>query len=138
MSSERTQYLCGLIGRPYQYNAKGPEAFDCWHLVRDVRGNLYRDVLPEYDIPDEPSLLWMAKAFRDEPERLKWQEISDPKDGSLVLMSRATSAVHVGIFIREGGVLHTTKEHGVLLQDITTLRASGWGNLRFFERVGHN
>lgn len=135
MTSDRIKFICALIGIPYSANAKGPEAYDCWHLVREVRAKVFQDELPEYDVPEEPSLLWLAKMFERDGERAKWKEVPVASDGNLVLMSCASMSVHIGIFLREGGILHTTKESGVVLQEIPVLKATGWGNLRYFERA---
>jgi len=140
---ERQEFVASLIGMPYKANTSGPETIDCWHLVRLVRERLFEDVLPMIEVPNEPSLLWLAKAFERNDERKLWQEIEQPAsglvnapDGSLVLMSKASQAVHVGIWLGpERCVLHATELDGVVFQDIPVLKACGWNNLRFFERV---
>jgi hypothetical protein len=135
MSGARIKFIAGLIGTPYKENAKGPLEFDCWHAVRYVRMHLFQDVLPEYVVPEEPTLLWLAHMFKNDSERSRWQQTDTISDGCLVLMSKASQAVHIGIWLKEGGVLHATKEMGIVFQDELVLKASGWGNLRFFERA---
>lgn len=138
MNESRKAFLKALIGKPYKLNAKGPEAFDCWHVVKCVRETLFDDVLPDIEVPKDPSLLWLGRVFRDDAERKRWEQTEEIADGNLVLMSRATQAVHIGIWLAEGGVLHAVEVDGVVFQDIPVLRASGWGHLRFFKRANAN
>lgn len=140
---QRMVHIRDLIGRPYKVNAKGPEEFDCWSLVQYVRRTVYGDVLPSFEVPEEPSLLWLAHQFKNSDERKNWRQVIQQgivhkpgPDGSLVLMSRASQAVHIGIWLaNEKGILHAVEKDGVVFQDLLTLKASGWGNLRYFERV---
>lgn len=142
MTTFRTQYLSQLIGTPYRANAKGGGEFDCWSVVCDVRHQLFGDVLPEFEVPDEPSLLWLAKAFEKAKERSHWQQVVQSNglvaapDGSIVLMSRASQAVHCGIWLApERRVLHAIPTDGVVFQDLMTLKTYGWSNLRYFRRA---
>lgn len=139
----RTALVASLIGRPYCINAKGPDAFHCWSLVAYVRRHVFQDGLPDFDVPEKPTLLWLAHMFRDSDERKNWRQViqqgvvwNPGEDGNLVLMSRASQAVHIGIWLKsEGGILHAVEKDGVVFQDIPVLKANGWGNLRYFERV---
>lgn len=137
--SERSEYIGSLIGKPYEANAKGPDKYDCWSAVAEVRRGLYGDVLPTFEVPEDPSLLWLAHQFQDSDERRNWKQVVSswaPKDGSLVLMSRAKSAIHIGIWLaEEKGILHAVEVDGIVFQDVLTLKACGWGNLRYFERL---
>ena len=136
--TSRAQFLCDLVGKPYKPNAKGPNEYDCWSLVKSVRWALFEDTLPDFDVPSDPSLLWLARTFEHNEERKRWVQVDKLKDGSLVLMSRASRAVHVGIWLSlERGVLHAIEGDGVVFQDLLVLKASGWGNLRYFERVAN-
>lgn len=139
----RNELLRSLVGKPYAENAKGPDAYDCWHLVRHVRAALFQDVLPDFDVPEKPSLLWLAHMFKNADERKNWRQViqqgivwNPGADGNLVLMSKATSAVHIGIWLKaERGILHSVETDGVVFQDIPVIKANGWGHLRYFERV---
>lgn len=139
MMSERSKFVVGMIGKPYEANAKGPEKYDCWSAVAEVRRSLFGDVLPIFEVPEDPSLLWLAHQFKDSDERRNWVQVekgSIIQDGSLVLMSRAKSAVHIGIWLKaERGILHAIETDGIVLQDALTLKACGWGNLRYFEHA---
>lgn len=142
MTTFRDTYLSQLIGTPYKANAKGDGQFDCWSVVCDVRNHLFGDVLPQFEVPDPPSLLWLAKAFDKAKERDHWKQVEQHNglisapDGAIVLMTRASHAVHCGIWLTpEKRVLHAIEKDGVVFQDLLTLKAYGWTNLRFFDRA---
>lgn len=142
MIDSRTKFLASLIGVPYKANAKGPDYYDCWSIVSYVRRHLFEDVLPSFEVPDDPSLLWLARMFQRSDERSRWIQVPQSNglilapDGSIVLMSRASQAVHCGIWLApENRVLHSIETDGVVFQDILTLKGYCWGNLRFFERA---
>lgn len=139
---DRVEYLRSLIGRPYKANAKGPEEFDCWSLVCEVRKNLFGDVLPDFEVPDKPGLLWLAKMFEKAKEREHWKQVVSPSgvvqapDGAVVLMTKASHAIHCGVWLKpERSVIHAIEIDGVVFQDLMTLRGQSWTNLRFFERA---
>lgn len=140
---DRTKIIHDLIGKPYRLNAKGPNEFDCWSCVCHVRREVFGDGLPDIEVPSDASLLWLAHEFKGNDERKNWRQViqhgvtfKPGEDGSLVLMSRASQAVHIGIWLAiERGILHAVEGDGIIFQDHLTLKASGWGNLRYFERV---
>lgn len=143
MVKDRQEFISSLIGRPWEANAKGPEAFDCWHCAQYVKRNLFNDPIPNIEVPDNPTWKWMIQQFRDHPENREWQEQPQPPnglllalDGSLVLMARLTRPAHIGVlFMPEKMILHCDQEHGVVYQDMLTIRTNGWTKLRFYARA---
>lgn len=135
----RAATLCGFIGHPWQANAKGPDAFDCWHLAAAVSRTLFDRELPDVEVPPEPTWVWLIDTIRDHPERQRWREVAPGTpikagDGSLVLMARRDRPAHVGLWlVPERRILHADPRHGSVCEAPVELRTKGWTKLRFFE-----
>ncbi len=141
LRTERLLFLTGLIGRPWRANAKGPDAYDCWHLACYVEYMLFDRYSPTVEVPDNPTWPWMVEQFKSHPELKNWKELKQPlngllnaADGSIVLMARNKQPAHCGVYLEEErAVIHCDQRDGVCLQDILTLKGSSWSKLRFYE-----
>ena len=124
-----------LIGRPYRAGGQGPDAFDCWGLVRWVMARQFGRELPAIPV-DAADLRTVLTVFRDHPERRRWRPVSAPIDGDCVLMRQSRHPVHVGVWLNvdEGGVLHAVSGNGVVFQRLRDLLASGWRVEGFYRR----
>jgi hypothetical protein len=114
------------IGLPWTAHGAGPDAFNCWSFVRMVQERHFGRSLPE--IPNPEDLMEMARAFRDHPERRHWALTSDPSDGDCVLLRQARFPIHVGVWLAVdgGGVLHCSRDSGVVYQRPSALLINGW------------
>ncbi|MCS0501374.1 hypothetical protein [Ancylobacter mangrovi] len=134
--SDRAAYLSSLLGRPWS-----PER-SCWHVAREIEAALFGVDLPDHAVPDDPSWRWMIEAIAGDPERERWSEVHSPHphlvtapDGALVAMGRADRAAHIGVWLApERAVIHADQVLGTLMEDVPTLKAGGWGRLRFYCR----
>lgn len=137
----RAEFLCGLIGKPWRANAKGPDAFDCWHLCVYVSARLFGRSMPVINVPENPSWAWLIKAFDQHPERRNWREVRRDAmgiirtiDGAGVLMARVDRPAHAGLWLTaEKRVLHADPIAGVSFETLASLRLGGWHRLRFYE-----
>lgn len=134
--TDRSAYLTSLIGRPWSRESS------CWHLAVEVQQALFGRNLPDVRLPDQPSWRWMIDTIEVHPERQNWRETAaapvagliPAPDGALVAMARADRVAHIGVWLApERLVLHCDETFGVLAESVATLRASGWGRVRFFE-----
>ena len=126
-----------LIGRPYRAGGQGPNAFDCWGLVRWVMAHRFQRELPA--IPIEPDdLRAVLLAFRDHPERQRWAAVQEPDEGDCVLLRQSRHPIHVGVWlgVDGGGVLHAVEGNGVVFQRFRDLLNSGWRIEGFYRRIG--
>lgn len=86
------------------------------------------------DLPDIPvaesDLKRLTLTFRDHPERKRWQLTDTPEQDDAILIRQSRHPIHVGIWITispaEQGVLHSVKSNGVALQNMASLKLSGW------------
>lgn len=70
-------------------------------------------------------------AIHANPERLNWRCVSRPQHGAVVLMSAVEHPrvdCHAGVCVMMPGpmIAHVDDPHGVVLDDLMTLRARGW------------
>jgi len=136
--------------------------FNCWSFARFVQARHFGRDLPA--IPNPEDLLAQARLFRDHPERARWARVDAPQEGDCVLLRQARYPVHVGVWIevnsgglpapglppsleelrrtgrRAGGdgVLHCSRDLGVVFQRIAALELNGWktaGCYRFRDQV---
>lgn len=142
-TSIRTRFLNSLIGKPHVVNAKGPDAFDCYHLAQYVQRNLFDRQLPDIDTPNERTWADIIAIIDNHPERASWREVPTPPgsliyagDGAIVLMAASRLPAHVGVWCApERSIIHCDKPDGVMFHNLMTLRIIGWQKLRFYAPI---
>lgn len=121
------------LGRAWENGAEGPDAYDCWGLVRAVLRDRFGIALPAVNV-DALAPLAVRRAFRDSGEYDHWQEIDAPVvEGDVVLMSHAKHVHHIGLWTA-GGVLHAVEGAGVVHQHLQSLRMHGWNVVSVYRR----
>lgn len=136
---EREKYVTGLIGKPWVANAKGPDAFDCYSLAREIQRAIFDRVMPEVAIPNEPTWSYLIREIDSHPERTRWTLLehvvgTSIRDGAIVLMAAVRHPAHMGVWLYpERGVIHCNRPAGVTFDSLLDLRAQGWQRLRFYE-----
>jgi hypothetical protein len=139
--TDRISFINGLLGKPWRANAKGPDAYDCWHLAVVVEDGLFGRTLPAVVVPDDPSWEWMISTIDAHPERKNWTMVPcdamglvKAKDGALVLMARRDQPAHIGVWLRpESRIIHADPDFGVVCESKVELNAKAWHKLRFFD-----
>jgi len=104
------------IGKPWAKGQFGPEAFNCFGLVYYIYKTQYHIKLPILLIPEKNKVA-IEKVIKRHPERNRFFEVKQPKEGDIVIMNDT----HCGIIIRPHklGILHAYKPYGgVVFQDI--------------------
>jgi len=128
------------IGLPWSAQGEGPDSFHCWAFVRHIQSKHFGRPLPE--IPNPEDLLALARAFRDHPERQRWDLVAEAADGDCVLLRQARYPVHVGVWLDvetsggQGGVLHCSRDSGVVFQGPGALVLNGWKIEGFYRFKG--
>ncbi|WP_252108852.1 MULTISPECIES: C40 family peptidase [unclassified Halomonas] len=103
----------------HEFGGRGPTAFDCWGLVRDVRARVFGWAwLPSYGAIRENDKRGLTSACWAERERF----IAGPAaPGAIATCWRGLLCVHVGVAVElDGrlGVLDTNPETGPRWQSI--------------------
>jgi len=114
---ERVQFLVSMAGKPYKAGARGPKEYDCYGLVLEV----YR-TLRGVELPD------MHSASSESPKA--WRFVKEPADLAIVFMRTFEMQRHVGIYLKEGGILHAIETWGVIFEPISNLSLRGNTNIR--------
>lgn len=126
-----------LILARYQRGAAGPDAFDCWGLVRWVfqhRHGVQMPALPigEAEADALPGLLQAARASGFAP-------VAGPlQQDDVLLMRNAEGGRHIGVLIKHRGllkILHACSGHGVRVQPLDDLRFEGFGRFEPWRRA---
>jgi cell wall-associated NlpC family hydrolase len=99
--------LDDLIGRPYRYGARGPEAYDCWGLVLEVRRRLALPAPPDFATRDLAPAQARALFHANPPPGWRAVEL---RHGAIVY---ATQAAHAGVLVA-GRVVHAAHGWGVV------------------------
>ena len=122
-----------MIGKKYDLATA-----NCWHLVVDVLRVVYGIAAPSFRRRYSASRKARMKAANGFQIWDGWQELSGPKDGALVLMSKigCEPDLHAGVCIHKDilpMVLHTNAPHGVVFENLTEIMAlRGYTSIRFF------
>jgi cell wall-associated NlpC family hydrolase len=114
-----------LVGKPYLKGASGPDAFDCYGLVRELARRMGVSV-PDYTKPST----WHEIADCIERERTFWTPCEEGAGAVALFRIRhlvdgkpVTLATHVGMCIGHGRFVHAWKPAGgVVREDIQPWR----------------
>jgi hypothetical protein len=134
MQADDISFCLSLIGKPWVSGASGPEAFDCWGLLRHVYQARRGVTLCPFAGVRETGLIGMMKNAKAEAAT-HWQEITRPEHLCCVGMSRGRRVEHVGLWLEDGngGVLHSHEGAGVVFQSVASIRNTGFQNFIFYK-----
>lgn len=110
-------WINDYFGKPWENGAQGPDAYDCWALVRAVNADIFNINLPVISC-DALNTQAIQKEFCNNPEYSNWVLVDSPKEGDCVVTkSRSGKAEHVGIWVEvDGGkILQSVYGSGVVL-----------------------
>lgn len=114
-------WLNDYIGLPYVPGARGPDAFDCYGLVKLIYDEQYGEILPDW-LGDHLDLKQRSKALDDIVCGGTWTDTEDPADGDIVICYRTRAAYHIGLFYA-GGVIHSLEGVGVIYEPLARFEA---------------
>jgi cell wall-associated NlpC family hydrolase len=119
-----------VLGKPFQWGARGPAAYDCWGLVLAARRLLDLPVPEGIDTPDEGL---HGLAIAEQIESGNWVKVLSPQPGDVAAfgMSVVQAPAHVGL-VTPFGILHTTKSSKSCIQQVAALKAQGWRRMEFY------
>jgi len=127
--------ILDYLGKPWESGGNGPDAYDCWGLVRAV----YRDhgiILPVVDV-DAHKSLEVRHAF-NAGDFTQWEKLNHAQHLAAVLMSKGKQPDHVGVWLHTegGGVIHSIQGAGVVYNGIRSLSMMGYNVLGFYAWKG--
>jgi len=125
-----------LIGKPFQWQGRGPNAYDCWGLTLEVMSRLgiNCDYVLSFGKMDFEVINEYIENSRASP---KWQEVSHPKKGDVLICGTSRQWAHVCPFVDESSVLHITKgQAGVIRLDPRVLYRLGYKKQKVLRWLG--
>lgn len=123
-------WVLDYLGKPWIAGGSGPEAYDCWGLVRAVYRERLGILLPEVDV-SALSPLAVRRALAGHEERSHWRALAGPAPYAVALMSYGERPHHVGLWTGEG-VLHAIEGAGVVHQTLASLAVHRWRVIAFY------
>lgn len=118
------------IGLPWASDGVGPDAYNCWNLLRHLLDEYFNRHLPEAPVGDEEACrLIHAECIANG----SWEVVQFPQHGDAVLMKDGSNP-HVGLYldIDGGGILHSMEGVGVVFTPLQSLRRVGFGRVKYY------
>lgn len=137
--TEQIHWATDLIGVPYGAGAAGPDAFDCWGLVRYVFRTVHGIDMPVVSVGrvgDESADNVAAIKRAAEVSGWKPSSATDAAENDIVLMNSPLGR-HVGVMVRANGALlflHAIEGLGVCVQPLADLSRMGFTGFTFWRR----
>lgn len=129
-------WAASYLGKPWKPGACGPDAYDCWGLLRAVYRARAGIELPEAGVAQVThSLRDVIKRFADDQLYGGWRKIDAPgRDLDGALMAQAKNPIHVGLWLTADGgkMLHAISGGGVVAMNATSLASAGFKVLAWY------
>ena len=125
-----------VIGTPFKNRGRNiATGLDCWGLVMYVFG-LCRVSLPDFNA-DAFQYAVNDRKVTDSLKDGKWEAVQyDPESNEplvVVMKMHPKYIAHVGVYVGDGRILHTTEGTGAILSKITTLQRRIVGFYRYVD-----
>lgn len=104
-----------LLGKPFAYHGRGPDAYDCWGLVREIcaRGGIS---LPDHASSAVPEEQW--NGIKEDAERYYWL-VTEPRPLDIVLFQILPRYVtHCGVCVGNGRFVHIMSKISVAREEL--------------------
>jgi cell wall-associated NlpC family hydrolase len=95
-----------LIGTPFKYGGRGPEAYDCYGLVMELQRRMGIEI-PDYKSPQNMGEIASLLAC----EIPRWIEVPRAP-GTVVALRIGRYVSHVGLMIDNDRMVHTWEQSG--------------------------
>lgn len=116
------------VGLPFRDGGRGPDAYDCWGLVRAVYADRLGIDLPSYGEISARDLVRVARAMGAAQDD-GWATVAAPQDFDVVLMRSGRGGgdrtVHVGVMVDAHRMMHAELATGVTVVPITHFSVAG-------------
>lgn len=121
------------IGKPWANGATGPDAYDCFGVVKAVYLDRLRLTVQTVDV-NALQPLAVARAMRDY-DYSGWEQVAAPENEfDVIEMSMNRKPHHVGVFV-DGGVLTSVEGSGVIFQTLGSLKRHGWNITNVYRKI---
>lgn len=125
------------VDKPWVAAAEGPEAYDCWGLLKAVYKNKLGVDLHDYGQVNRHSLREIT-AQMDHPQiEEEWVRVRIPQEGDAVALSQRNKYHHVGVYIdyHGGHVLHSADNDRVIVEPIGSMSRGVWRKIHYYRHI---
>jgi cell wall-associated NlpC family hydrolase len=107
-----------LLGKPFAYHGRGPDAYDCWGLVREICGRGGVD-LPDHASSAEPAE--QSAGIQDDAAKY-YRKVDCPEPLDVILFQVVPRYVtHCGVYVGYGRFVHITEKTSVACEELASL-----------------
>lgn len=134
MSDLTKHWVMNYLGKPWDSGAQGPDAYDCFGLVRAVQRDFFNREMPMI-VVDALNPDTVKKTFKNTDNYHNWQIVQTPIEGDCVITkSTPTTPEHVGVWVdADGGkILQCVFGSGVVLVSISATKKMIGQHLEFW------
>ncbi len=138
IENKNQHWAMKYFGKPWVNGAQGPDAFDCWGLVRCVQKEVFGRDLPLINADALNPQAVMAE-FRNKKSYSQFQKVDVPVEGDCVITKSAPDKPeHVGIYINvDGGrILQSVFGSGVVIVSVQATKKLIGQHLEYWRFVG--
>ena len=119
------------VGKPWVAGASGPEAFDCWGLVRHWYLKRFNKKLPDF-AAEAVDYIQIARKFHYEEQNPDWTELPHPVKDCVVAMGKSKQVTHAGVYIGGKLVLHCSGDaKRCVIQSLEQIQRQ-WSVLKYY------
>lgn len=121
-------WWAGYVGLPFADGGRGPEAYDCWGLVRAVYARELGIELPAYGEISARDLARVSRAMGTGQAEDCWRVVESPRPHDVVLMRAAAGSravVHVGVAVDPHRLLHVEAATSAVVVPMAHLSVAG-------------
>jgi len=123
-----------LVGKPFLWGARGPDAYDCWGLVAEALNRVDLPVPPDLMLPDD-TVEHTTRTLEQQIASPAWVLQTKPEPGDVAALSTNKRIHHVGV-LTPWGVLHTAARCGAVISRERQLRAMGYQRIEYYRWAG--
>ncbi len=123
-----TSWILNYLGKPFQACAHGPDAYDCWGLLRDVYKNIFNIHIPYITIPPQHQ---RSKRIASAAQSQPWAPSPQPQHAHVALFTKPQKnkkiPEHIGIILIPNSVpliLHAVFPQGVVCEPLERISSS--------------
>lgn len=127
VSARHAPWWGDLVGLPFRDGGRGPDAYDCWGLVRHVYCRQLGIDLPDYGEISAKDLVRVAREMRRGADD-GWRVPPVPRAYDVCLMrgGRGGAAVlHVGVMVDDRRLLHVEAATGSVVVPVVHFSVAG-------------
>jgi hypothetical protein len=110
-----------LVGKPFVWGGRGPDAYDCWGAVLALYVALGYSEPIEAAVTDVSDVIATIRTIKQEMDSARWERVEVPEPLDMVALSPNKIVSHVGV-VTPFGILSSTKQLGVTVDDAPRLK----------------